>query len=72
MLRLFGGVNAIENGPSAPFQLSSDGRVDVDYARLRAVFGGRKTFSHGLDPNRTFGGLSAGRFVGPIEIGVAA
>jgi hypothetical protein len=27
------------------------GRVDVDYARLRAVFGRGKTFSHGLGQN---------------------
>jgi hypothetical protein len=30
-------------------------RVDVDRHRLRAVFGGGKTFSHGLDHNRTLG-----------------
>jgi hypothetical protein len=36
-------------------KICSDGRVHVDHAQLPAVFGGEKTFSHGLDPNRTFG-----------------
>src|SRR5258707_10092966 len=34
-------------------KIGSDGRVEVHRARLRAVFGGRKTFPHGLDPKRT-------------------
>jgi hypothetical protein len=38
-------------------KIGSDGRADVDYARLRAVFGGGKTFSHGLDPNRNWAAL---------------
>src|SRR5258706_3337454 len=29
-------------------KICSDGRVDVDHAQLPAVFGGEKTFSHGL------------------------
>ena len=35
-------------------KIGSDGRVEVHRARLRAVFGGRKTFPHGLDPSRTW------------------
>src|SRR4030095_14246221 len=34
-------------------KICSDGRVHVDHAQLPAVFGGEKTFSHGLDPKRT-------------------
>jgi hypothetical protein len=34
-------------------KICSDGRVDVDHARLRAVLEEQKTFSHGLDPLRT-------------------
>src|SRR6266403_1309042 len=34
-------------------KIGSDGRVEVHRALLRAVFGGRKTFPHGLDPIRT-------------------
>src|SRR6266404_6809495 len=37
-------------------KIGSDGRVEVHRARLRAVFGGRKTFPHGLDPTRTWPG----------------
>jgi hypothetical protein len=29
-------------------EICSDGRVDVDHARLRAVLEEQKTFSHGL------------------------
>jgi hypothetical protein len=35
-------------------KIGSDGRVEVHRARLLAVFGGRKTFPHSLDPERTF------------------
>jgi hypothetical protein len=35
-------------------KIGSDGRVEVHRARLLAVFEGRKTFPHGLDPERTF------------------
>src|SRR5258707_10120149 len=34
-------------------KICSDGRVEVHRARLRAVFGGRKTFPHGLGQTRT-------------------
>jgi|SRR5450631_2724416 hypothetical protein len=34
-------------------KIGSDGRVEVHRARLLAVFEGRKTFPHGLDPERT-------------------
>src|SRR6266849_1706853 len=34
-------------------KICSDGRVHVDHAQLPAVFGGEKTFSHGLGPTRT-------------------
>src|SRR5258706_15813952 len=33
-------------------KICSDGRVHVDHAQLPAVFGGEKTFSHGLGQNR--------------------
>src|SRR5438105_169653 len=33
-------------------KIGSDGRVEVHRARLLAVFGGRKTFPHGLGQNR--------------------
>src|SRR5260370_36334556 len=33
-------------------KICSDRRVDADRPQLRAVFGGGKTFLHGLDPNR--------------------
>jgi hypothetical protein len=36
-------------------KICSDGRVHVDHAQLPAVFGGEKTFSHGLDPKQKFG-----------------
>ena len=35
-------------------KIGSGGRVEVQRARLRAVFGGRKTFPHVLDPLRTW------------------
>src|ERR1700737_4476838 len=35
-------------------KICSDGRADVDHARLRAVLGKQRTFSHGLDPKRTY------------------
>jgi hypothetical protein len=34
-------------------KIGSAGRVEVHRARLLAVIGVRKTFPHGLDPNRT-------------------
>jgi hypothetical protein len=33
-------------------KICSDGRVHVDHAQPLAVFGGEKTFSHGLDLKR--------------------
>src|SRR5712671_1562514 len=33
-------------------KICSDGRIHVDHAQLPAVFGGEKTFSHGLGPQR--------------------
>src|SRR5665647_3100037 len=36
-------------------KICSDRRVDADSPRLRAVFGGGKTFLHSLDPKRTSG-----------------
>src|SRR4029453_15109550 len=33
-------------------EICSDGRVHVDHAQLPAVFGGEKTFPHGLGQNR--------------------
>jgi len=33
-------------------KIGSNRRVDADRPRLRAVFGGRKTFLHNLDPGR--------------------
>src|ERR1035441_2601412 len=42
-------------------KIGSDGRVEVHRARLLAVFGGRKTFPHGLGqklPNRAFRAMS--------------
>jgi len=35
-------------------KIGSDGRVEVHRARLLAVFGGRKTFPHGLGQSRRF------------------
>src|SRR4030095_17235841 len=43
-------------------KICSDGRVHVDHAQLPAVFGGEKTFSHGLGQkrkSRPCGGMSA-------------
>src|SRR5713226_6332555 len=51
------GCALIDSRPDTA-KIGSDGRVEVHRARLRAVFGGRKTFPHGLDPQRT-SGLSA-------------
>jgi hypothetical protein len=34
-------------------KIGSADRVEVHHARLLAVIGVRKTFPHGLDPNRT-------------------
>src|SRR4029077_16604372 len=39
--------------PTRHSNTCSNGRVDVDRHRLRALSRGGKTFSHGLDPNRT-------------------
>jgi len=41
-------------------KISSDRRVDADRPRLRAVFGGGKTFLHSLDPLRTWPSLRSG------------
>src|SRR5260370_30260220 len=46
------GCALIDSRPDTA-KIGSDGRVEVHRARLRAVFGGRKTFPHGLDPKRT-------------------
>src|SRR5260370_41609288 len=35
-------------------KICSDKRVHVDHAQLPAVFGGEKTFSHGLGPKRKY------------------
>jgi len=43
------GCARIDSRPDTA-KIGSDGRVEVHRARLRAVFGGRKTFPHGLDP----------------------
>jgi hypothetical protein len=37
----------------ATAKIRSNGRIDVDRHWLRAVFGGGKTFSHGLGQKRT-------------------
>jgi hypothetical protein len=46
------GCALIDSRPDTA-KICSDGRVHVDHAQLPAVFGGEKTFSHGLDPKRT-------------------
>src|SRR6266404_3776372 len=48
------GCALIDSRPDTA-KIGSDGRVEVHRARLRAVFGGRKTFPHSLDPERTLG-----------------
>jgi len=49
-------------------KICSDRRVDADRPRLRAVFAGGKTFSHSLDPERTFGGLSCWPIADPCDL----
>ena len=39
-------------------KIASAGRLEVRRARLLAVIGVPKTFPHGLDPNRSFGGIA--------------
>src|SRR5713226_969765 len=45
------GCALIDSRPDTA-KICSDGRVHVDHAQLPAVFGGEKTFSHGLGQNR--------------------
>ncbi len=42
-------------------KISLAGRVEVHHARFLAVIGVRKTFPHGLDPERTLGRTVWGR-----------
>ena len=46
------GCARIDSRPDTA-KIGSANRVEVHYARLLAVVGVRKTFRHGLDPNRT-------------------
>jgi hypothetical protein len=46
-LSMVRGCARIDSRPDTA-KIGSDGRVEVHRARLRAVVGGRKTFSHGL------------------------
>ena len=46
------GCARIDAGPDTA-KIGSADRVQVHYARLLAVIGVRKTFPHGLDPERT-------------------
>jgi hypothetical protein len=45
-------ARGIDAGPDTA-KIGSADRVQVHHARLLAVIGVRKTFPHGLDPNRT-------------------
>src|SRR6267154_4978368 len=45
------GCALIDSRPDTA-KIGSDGRFEVHRARLLAVFGGRKTFPHGLGQNR--------------------
>ena len=56
------GCARIDAGPDTA-KIGSADRVQVHHARLIAVIGVRKTFPHGLDPQRTFG-LSGSEFLG--------
>ena len=51
-LSMVRGCARIDSRPDTA-KIGSDGRVEVHRARLGAVVGGRKTFPHGLDPERT-------------------
>jgi hypothetical protein len=46
------GCARIVSGPDTA-KIGSADRVEVYHARLLAVIGARKTFPHGLDPERT-------------------
>ena len=46
------GCARIDAGPDTA-KIGSADRVQVHHARLLAVIGVRKTYPHGLDPNRT-------------------
>ena len=47
------GCARIDAGPDTA-KIGSADRVQVHHARLIAVIGVRKTYPHGLDPERTF------------------
>ena len=47
------GCVRIDAGPDTA-KIGSADRVQVHHARLIAVIGVRKTYPHGLDPNRTW------------------
>src|SRR5476649_25674 len=52
------GCARIDSRPDTA-KIGSADHLEVHHARLLAVIGVRKTFPHGLDPNRTFGSISS-------------
>ena len=60
------GCARIDSRPDTA-KIGSADRVEVHHARLLAVIGVRKTFPHGLDPNRTSGALDLCRKLLTLE-----
>src|SRR6266403_4737254 len=55
------GCARIDSRPDTA-KIGSADRVEVHHARLLAVIGVRKTFPHGLDPQRTLGNICPGPY----------